>query len=155
MATNSTRTQPAAVDGAMLHARLAAAAREQGIGLKTIAQRIVPNGTSNWLKALLISKRPTVETVARIDAAIANEPIPPSIKTKYQAPRQVVRPDPVPAPKVEVEKKPEEEVGIAELNFIDREPCQWCNVRADIGCRHSRRLAQIAALAPKGIYVAF
>ena len=152
MATNSTRTQPAAVDGAMLHARLAAAARDQGIGLKTIAQRIVPNGTSNWLKALLISKRPTAETVARVDAAIANEPIPPSIKTKYQPPRQVERPAPVATPEP---KEDEEEIGVAALNFVDREPCPWCNVRADIGCKHSRRIAQIATLAPRGIYVAF
>lgn len=109
--------------GEILTLAIAQAAGKAGVPITKFARPLSPN-LRQWIKQLRFARNPKPATVARIEALIAGQPVPPPPANNFQAsPRKpatvIVRTnrDPIPtsAP-------------------VDRDPCFRCGVRGDIGC---------------------
>lgn len=122
---------PPVITGASLTNAIRRRARELGEPLHRFAAPL-SNNVETWLHQLEQAQRPKPHTIARVQALLAGEPVPPpptnSLQNRAQlraGPRVVPvagrNPDPadVPSP-------------------IHREPCFRCGIRADIGCKHQR-----------------
>lgn len=121
---------PANPTGADLVAAIEAHAAAKGVRPFEIA-RLISSNPRKWLQATPAYKTPKPQTIARISALLAGEPIPASPPTLNKAtgrrsPDHLVRAFPV-----EIEAQPR----------VYREPCFKCGVRADIGCRHQPLLS--------------
>lgn len=90
-----------------------------------VARELSPK-PSKWLTQLAQAKQPKAETLIRVRALLAGEPVPPPPANNFQAsPRKAAAPA-APA-KFEFQRAPI-------IAPIDRDPCKYCGVRGDVGC---------------------
>lgn len=111
-------------NGAQLYAAVLARSGELGVPLKDYVYPLNSN-TAEFLKGLLRSVTPTNLTIDRVEALLNDQPMPARQKRERRSFLQDTdrRPfGPIPEP-------------------VERTPCQYCGTRADIGCKHQRRLA--------------
>jgi hypothetical protein len=117
-------------------AELAQAVRNRAAQLRQPVRQFAAALSSDpltWLDQVAIAQRPKAHTVARIEALLAGQPVPPAPPNNFQrqrvltqrpfavtiADRDMVRSEPLPP-------------------IVERDPCFLCGIRADIGCRHQK-----------------
>ena len=115
--------------GAELVGRIRQRACELGFThTSRFAAPLAPKNPTTWLRMLESVDRPNATTVARIEALLAGQEVPPPRYARARAPRGAhgalggsgqARLDPAKVPPP-----------------IQRDPCTWCGTRADFGCKH-------------------
>lgn len=102
-------------------------ARALGVPLRQFAAPL-SSSVDQWLKQTELALEPKPHTVARVQALLEGRPVPPPPPNNFQkSPRRptgVIVREMVDAASV--------------LEPVDREPCFFCGVRADVGCKHAR-----------------
>lgn len=106
--------------GAQLLAAIEQRAAERGVPLKDYV-RALNTDPRKFIMVMRRSKGPIGLTFDRVEALLNGKPIPPA----QRKPRTLTQP---------VERGP---VGPVP-DPIDRDPCRYCGIRADIGCKHQR-----------------
>lgn len=102
-----------------------AAARAAGMTPNAFIKPLRSSDPTKWLRQLAEAKTPKPHTVDRVHALLAGEPVPPPPANNFQLyPHRPAVARVMPTP----EKLPDP---------VDREPCFFCGIRADIGCRHN------------------
>ena len=116
---------PDTITGAELAALI-----EREAAARNIRPAVLVDGLSSqpyrWLTEVRSASRLRPHTILRVRALFSGGPIPPGQPNGVTAPRR--RPDHFVARQPETAPAP-----------VNRDPCQFCATRADLGCRHTRR----------------
>ncbi|MDX3908871.1 MAG: hypothetical protein QHC67_03535 [Sphingobium sp.] len=114
------------VTGADIVAAIEQGAKERGVSVHWLARRL-SSDPRKWLSQVAIAQRPTPLTIARVEALLADEPLPRAVANNFQLARE--------------ERAARHTVAASlplpdDFQPLDREPCPRCAVRGDIGCSH-------------------
>lgn len=102
-------------------------ASELGIPVKDFAAPL-SRDPYQWLKQTRMAQQPKQHTIARVKALLAGEPVAPPPANNFQSvPR---------GPKILNIRTSFDPATVPDP--VDRDPCFWCGIRADVGCSHTR-----------------
>jgi hypothetical protein len=129
---------PEGASGREVAAIVRTAAAEAGVPLVAFLAPVSKHAQT-WIYQLGIARLPKPHTIARVEALLRGDPVPPPPINNFQKSGD-------PRPPFHVAHRGPPAASIPP-RIAPRDPCPRCGVRADYGCRHSRAPLGMGAFA--------